>query len=116
VALTIPAYTLNAVTIGTTEWSITTNTAGPDNDTTDGHFDLFVGVPAAATYADLFEVALYETINAVQYKLDAFPFRGNGAAYGIAYPGLTLGIGWDMTIKKLSGTDRALSAHINRAA
>ncbi len=115
-ALTIPAYTLNAVTIGTTEHSITTNTAGPDSDTTDGSYQVFIAVPAAVTLADIFECSIYETINAAQYKIDTFTFRGKGATYGIALPSLMLGVGWDATLKKLAGTDRALSAHINKAA
>lgn len=113
-ALTIANFTLAAVTIGTTEHSITTNTAGPDSDTGDGMYQLFVAVPAAAVAADIFSIGIYETINGVQYEVDRHYFTGKGAAYGIVLPVLTLGVGWDMTLKKEAGTDRALSCHINK--
>lgn len=101
--------------ISTTEWSLTTDTAGPDATTTDGAYQLFLGVPAAATYADIFELRLYETVNAVQYLFDSFVFRGKGAAYGIMLPIPMFGVGWDITLIKLSGTDRTFAWHFSVA-
>lgn len=109
-------WALAAVTIGTTEWSITTNSAGPDVETSFGFQSLFVAVPAAVVAADIFSIGIYETINGVQYELDRFYFAGKGTTYGVPVPGFHLGVGWDMTLKKEAGTDRALSAHINEAA
>lgn len=113
---TIEKWELSAVTIGTTEWSITTNSAGPDVETDDGFMSLFVFVPAAAVLADKFSLGVYETINGVQYEIDRKYFCGRGVDFAFPYPSLHLGIGWDMTFKKESGTDRALSCHINEAS
>jgi hypothetical protein len=115
-ALSIATYTLNAVSIGTTEWSLTTNTSGPDSDTTDGVYEVHIAVPAAATQADLFQVSVYETINGTQYKYNSFTIRGTAAAFLWQLLGVSLGVGWDVTIKKLTGTDRTFSAHINKAS
>lgn len=114
-SITIAAYTWTE-TVSTTEWSMTTDTAGPDSTTADGRFQPFVSVPSAAVAADEFEVALYETINAVQVPIQGYKFvlKGTGAAYGWAGPEMVLGVGWDWTIKKLVGTDRALAGHINQ--
>lgn len=103
-------------TITTTEHSLTTDTTGPDATTTDGAYQLFLGVPAAATYADTFELRMYETVNGVQYKFDSFVFRGCGAAYGIMLPIPMFGVGWDITLIKLTGTDRDFAWHFSVAS
>jgi hypothetical protein len=114
-ALTVPAYTVSE-SVGTTEHSMTTDTAGPDTDTTDGVYQAFIRTPAAAVRADVFEWAVYETIGGTQVKTGSAVLVGTGAETGWTGPALTLGVGWDMTLKKISGTDRTLVGHINKVA
>lgn len=46
-------------TVTTTEWSLTTDTAGPDADTNDGVYQCFVDVSAMAN-GDSFRFRAYE--------------------------------------------------------
>ncbi len=103
-------------TITTTEHSLVTDTTGPDSGTTDGAYELFLAVPAAATFADIFEIKYYETINAVQYVLETYTIRGRGAAFAETYPIPMLGVGFDVTLIKLSGTDRDFAWHFSIAS
>ena len=114
-AVTIAAFASTGTSIGTIT-SMVTNTAGPDSETTDGLFQPFVLIPAAATPADIFEINYYETVNATQLIVWTGTVRGQGAVFGWAGPAMMLGVGWDMTIAKASGTDRTLLWHINKAA
>lgn len=114
-AITIAAYASTGTSIGTIT-SMVTNTAGPDSETTDGMWQPFIGVPAAATAADIFEVNYYETIDATQYIVWTGTFRGQAAAFAWVGPSMLLGVGWDMTLTKVAGTDRTLEWHINKAA
>ncbi len=113
-ALSIAAYT-GSQAVTTTEHSLTTDTTGPDSDTTDGVFQPFIVIPAAATYADIFKVRYYETVVATQYQIFEADIRGKGAAELWVGPAMTLGVGWDMTIIKVAGTDRTIVWHINKA-
>jgi hypothetical protein len=112
-ALSIAAYT-GSEAVTTTEWSLTTDSAGPDSDTTDGCFQPFIVIPAAATFSDLFRIAYYETVSGTQYKIFEADVRGSGVAECWVGPAMTLGVGWDMTIIKTSGTDRTIVWHINK--
>src|SRR5574343_268337 len=105
--------TLNAFsgteTVSTTEWSLTTDTAGPDVDTTTGIFQPFLDLNALAA-GDVYEFAVYDKISgtgSTQRKIYTAQFANAQATPTWAGPTLILGHGWDMTIKKVSGTDRA---------
>lgn len=114
-ALSIAAFT-GSQSVTTTEHSLTTDTTGPDSDTTDGCFQPFIAIPAAATYADLFRIRYYETVSGTQYQIFEADVRGTGAAQCWVGPAMTLGVGWDMTIIKTAGTDRTIVWHINQAS
>lgn len=112
-AVSIAQYT-GSEAVTTTEWSLTTDTSGPDADTNDGVYQLFLVIPAAATFADIFRVRAYETVSGSQYQIFEQDIRGSGAAFCWMSPAMTLGVGWDFTVIKTAGTDRTIVWHINK--
>lgn len=102
-------------TIGTTEHSLTTDTAGPDAETSDGVFQCFLDVSALAA-ADVFEFKVYEKVLAgstqrvVYYRQIA---TAQAAPVWVS-ASLILMHGWDMSLKKLAGTDRNIDWSIRK--
>lgn len=104
-------------TVSTTEWSLTTDTAGPDTETSDGIFQVFLDLSAVAA-ADVFEFRVYEKVLAAstQRKVFAARFADAQADPVWASPSLVLLNGWDMTLIKISGTDRSIDWSIRKVA
>lgn len=102
-------------TVTTTEWSLTTDTAGPDADTTTGVYELWLDLNAMAL-GDRFEVKLYEKVSSggTQRLVDTWPISGDITPHRRIYLGMLLH-GWDVTIKKLLGTDRLIEWSIRKA-
>lgn len=102
--------------VGTTEHSMTTDTSGPDTDTTVGMFQAFIDLNALAS-GDIFEFKVYEKARAADTQRVCYYARfANAQGQPIwVSPALILGAGWDMTLKKLSGTDRTITWSIRGA-
>ena len=96
-------------TVSGTEWSMTTDTAGPDADTTVGMFQACVDLSALAA-GDIFEFKAYEKARSgdTQRQVYAAQFANVQLSPLWYSPALILGVGWDMTLKKLVGTDRTI--------
>lgn len=103
--------------IGTTEWSMTTDTAGPDTETSDGIFQAFVDLNALAS-GDVFEFKVYEKVlsSSTQRLVYSARFAGAQGTPNWTSPSLILLHGWDMTLKKISGTDRSIDWSIRKVA
>lgn len=104
-------------TVGTTEHSMTTDTSGPDTDTTDGIFQALVELHNLAA-ADVFEFRCYEKVLSGSTQRLAFSTRfadAQGAPVWVS-PSLILMHGWDMTLKKIAGTDREINWSIRRVS
>lgn len=114
--ITVEAYT-GSETVGTTEHSMTTDTSGPDTDTTDGVFQASIDLSALAA-GDEFEFKIYEKARGADTQRLVLSATFAGAqSYPIAKSlPLVLGNGWDMTLKKISGTDRAITWSIAQLA
>lgn len=106
-------------TVSTTEWSLTTDTAGPDVETSDGVFQCFLDLSALAL-GDTFEFRVYEKVQAADTQrvcLLATFSHEQGADNAIWFTdALVLMHGWDMTLKKNAGTDRAITWSIRKVA
>jgi hypothetical protein len=104
-------------TVSTTEWSMTTDTAGPDIDTSDGVFQVLIDLNALAA-GDVFEFKCYEkTISSsTQRAVYIAAFSGAQGVPIWVSPTLILMHGWDMTLKKISGTDRSIDWSIRKVA
>jgi hypothetical protein len=102
-------------TVSTSEWSMTTDTAGPDSDTTDGVYQFFVDLNALAA-GDLFEFKIYEKVlsSSTQRLAYSAVFSGAQSAPVWVSPSFILLHGWDATLKKLSGTDRAIDWSVRK--
>lgn len=114
--ITAEAYT-GTTTIGTTEWSLTTNTAGPDVDTNAGIYQAFIDLSAMAAY-DVLQFKCYEKARTGDTQRVVFSAYFEGAQTDpiAVTPTLILGIGWDMTLVKISGTDRAINWRISKVS
>ena len=115
-AVTVEAFS-GTETVGGTEWSMTTDTAGPDVDTTTGIFQPFIDLNALQA-GDVFEFAVYEKCKTGSTQRKVYTARFADAQGAPVWPGpsLILGVGWDMTLKKISGTDRAIDWRISKVA
>lgn len=100
----------NSATISTSEYSLPANTSTgvPTSQTDDcmlqGWIDFF-----AMAAGDEYEVKLYEKVNAGTQRLAAPPWILKGAPSSLfIIPAVVVGEGWDLTVKKLAGTDRSI--------
>lgn len=107
----------NSATISVTEWSLTTNTAGPDAELSDGVFQIFLDVNAIAG-GDEFQIKIYEKVQSTGtqrliYQSNLVGPQGNPIWVS---PSLLLLHGWDVTLLKIAGTDRIIEWSIRKAA
>ncbi len=107
--ITVAAFQ-GSETVSTTEHSLTTDTSGPDTETSDGIFQAFIDLSALAA-GDVFTFTAYETVatsGGTQRKVYTATFAGAQGTPIWVSPTLILGVGWDMTLIKNSGTDRSI--------
>jgi len=104
-------------TVGGTEHSLTTDSSGPDVETSDGVFQAFIDLNALAA-GDTFELKVYEKVlsGSTQRLVYTMSFSGVQAEPIAVTPSLVLINGWDMTLKKLAGTDRSIDWSIRKVA
>jgi hypothetical protein len=104
-------------TVSTTEHSLTTDTAGPDVDTSDGTFCCLLDLSALAA-GDVFEFRVYEKVTSggTQRLMYTATFSGAQAEPNWMSIWFPLMHGWDMTLDKVSGTDRAITWSVRRYA
>lgn len=110
-------YELDGVTVGATELSIVSGTTALQTITDDGIYQLWIDAGNMAK-ADEYKIRLYEKV------------EGTGGAKKVFQTITLLGVqseifvsptyllihGWDMTIQKIAGTDRAFDASIRKVA
>ena len=90
--------------VSTTEHSMTTDTAGPDVETSDGVFQLFLDL-ADMVVGDELQVRIYEKVGSastqrIVYQQNFF----NTMNQHVVFPALVLMHGWDMTLDAIAGT------------
>ena len=110
------AYT-GTETVSTTEWSMTTDTSGPDADTTDGVYQAFIDFNAL-TATEVYEFRVYEKVLSGSTQRVAMIETITGVQSSPVYvtPSLILMHGWDMTLLKVAGTDRSIDWSIRQIA
>lgn len=91
--------------VDTTEWSLTTDTAGPDAETSDGVFQLFLDVSDMVA-GDILQIRMYEKTRSgdTQRLVEEWVLSGAQAAPGWASDSFILLHGWDFTLDALAGT------------
>lgn len=110
-------YEMDGVTISTTEISIVSGTSALQTITTAGVYQLWVD-GGAMLKGDEFEIRVYEKVEATGgVKKPVLVARISDVQSEIfVTPTLILMNGWDMTLKKIAGTDRAFDASIRKVA
>lgn len=91
--------------VSTTEWSLTTDTAGPDVETSDGVFQIFLDVNDMVT-GDELQILIYEKVQSTDTQRVIFQSNLIGAqSPGVwVSPALVLMHGWDVTLDAIAGT------------
>ncbi|NJM33985.1 MAG: hypothetical protein HC850_03925 [Rhodomicrobium sp.] len=114
--ITIEAFA-GTESVGTTEHSLPTDTAAPNANTMAGVFQPFLDLNALAA-GDVFRFRVYEKCRTgdTQRLIYTAEFSGAQASPIWAGPSLLLGVGWDMTLRKASGTDRTINWRISKVA
>jgi hypothetical protein len=90
--------------VSTTEWSCTTDTAGPDADTTDGVFQVFLDTSDMVA-GDQLRIKIYEKVTSggTQREIYTATLTGTMTTTWVS-PSLILMHGWDVTLEALAGT------------
>lgn len=91
--------------VSSTEWSITTDTAGPDADTNDGVFQVFLDVSDMIA-GDQLQITIYEKVRSGDTQRVVYQAYLTGAQSKPIWvsPSLILLHGWDVTLLAVSGT------------
>jgi hypothetical protein len=91
--------------VSTTEHSCTTDTAGPDVDTTDGVFQAFFDVSDMVA-GDQLQIRVYEKVRSGDTQRVVYEaiLTGVQATPIFVTPSLILLHGWDITLDALAGT------------
>lgn len=105
-------------TIGVTEWSLTNNSSTIASNTVAGAYQVYLDLSAVAL-ADIFELRGYEKVQASDtrrvFMIAHFAnTQGTDGAIQVT-PTFMVMNGWDFTLKKGTGTDRAISWSIRKA-
>lgn len=113
-AITEP-YELDGVTVGTGELSVVSGTTTLQTITTAGVYQLWVD-PGNMAKADEFRIRAYEKVEATGGTKKVF---AQWSLLGVqseifVTPTFILLNGWDFTITKIAGTDRAFDASIRK--
>jgi len=101
------AITSNSATIGTTEYYLASNSTSKTSQTLDCMLEVFIDF-AAMTATEEYQVKMYEKINTVERVLWTTNVRGVQSAPLVA-PSLIVGEGWEVSVKKIAGTDRSIA-------
>lgn len=112
-ALSLTLYTMSAVTVSSTEVSITAGGTTIQTNTNNVVASLWVDVNNMAA-GDEYEIALYEKClsGGTARRLVLANLIGAQADALFVTGPFHLGVGWDFTIKKIAGTDHAFTASV----
>jgi hypothetical protein len=108
----VEPYELDGVTVGATELSIVSGTTALQTVTTDGIYHLWLDANTMAK-GDYFRFRIDEKVLSTSTQRTVFSMTlGNAQVEPLVTPPLMLLHGWDMTLQKIAGTDRAFDASI----
>lgn len=91
--------------VGTTEHSLTTDTSGPDVETSDGVFQVFLDVSDMVS-ADELQIRIYEKVQSGDTQRIVYQSNLVGPQSPPIWvsPSLILMHGWDVTLDAIAGT------------
>lgn len=109
--MAITEYTINA-SVSTTEYSITGDSTTIQTQTGDGVMQAFIDFSAMAA-GDQYQIRVYEKARSASTQHVVYEAVVSGAQDELfVTPALTVMHGWDVTLDKLTGTDRTIEASV----
>lgn len=107
----------NSASISTTEYSLPNNSTSLTAKTDVGVFQIVIDLNAMAA-GDQYELKIYEKCRSGDTKrlLDVYTFTGAQPKPLVMYPSLILMYGWDVTMKRLAGSDRTIAWSIRQVS
>lgn len=107
----------NSATISTTEYSLPNNGTTLTPITVDGVYQVFIDLNAL-TLTEVYELRIYEKVTSAgaQRLVSVATIQGPLAQPGYVTPSMIFLHGWDVTLKKISGTDRSIGWSIRQVA
>lgn len=106
---------LTALTVSTTELSLISGTSTLQNNTTAGVYQLFVDGVANMAKGDEFVVRGYEKVRSGGTKRQYLKVvLSDAQSEPLVLPPMTLINGWDFTIQRTGGSDRAFDTSIRK--
>jgi len=103
------AFVNDSASISTTEYSLPADGAGPTAQTDDCVLQAFIDFGNMIA-GDQYQVRLYEKYDSggTQRLVDEWILTGVQSKPMLAIPTLIVGEGWDVTVKRLLGSDRTI--------
>ena len=116
-SLNLALYSQSAVTVSATEYSLTNNSTSIAAKTDNAVISIWIEVNAMAA-GDEYELALQEKAvsGGTQRRIVIGNLIGAQADPIFITGSYHVGVGWDVTLKKIAGTDRAFSWSIRSAS
>jgi hypothetical protein len=113
--MAVTEYAAGTQSITTSEHSLTTDTGGPDTDTTAGCFQVVLDLSALAN-GDVFDLYGYEKAQSsdTQRRFVNFTFAHAQSIPNWISPQFMLLNGWDFTLIRSAGSDRTITWSIRR--
>lgn len=105
-----------AATVGTTEYSIVNGSTTLATDPTDAIIQVYVD-PANMAVGDEYVLRVYETVRSGGTKRVVEEWTLMGAqSEALVTPSMLVMHGWDVTLQKVAGTDRAFDLSIRKVS
>ncbi len=106
----------DSASIGTTEYSLPNDSTTLTPITVDGVYQAMIDFSAMTT-ADQYQVKVYEKVLSAGSQITLYNAVLTGIQpQGFVIPSLILLHGWDITVKKLAGTDQTIGWSIRQVA
>jgi hypothetical protein len=104
----------DSATIGSTEYFLASDSTSATYQTTDCIMQAQIDFSAMAA-GDQYEVRVYEKVDGTNQKL-LFPVATLTGVQAEAFttPAVIVGSGWEVSVKKIAGTDRSIKWAINK--
>ncbi|MGH7894874.1 MAG: hypothetical protein ACREQL_09405 [Candidatus Binatia bacterium] len=99
--------TNDSATISTTEYFLASDSTTASYQTTDLVLQAFIHFAAMAA-GDSFEIKVYENVNGQGPLLVWYALVEGAQANPVVTPSLIVGEGWEISVKKLAGTNRVV--------
>jgi hypothetical protein len=101
------AFADDSASISTTEYFLASDSTTATYQTTDCILQAYIHIASMAA-GDQYEVKVYEKVNAQGPQLIYYAVLDGAQANPLVTPSLIVGDGWEVSVKKLAGTDRTV--------